>query len=266
MFTMLADAIKMVKETLTYLINRRWWWVTLLVIVAIAVMIRLSVWQFDRLQQRRAANALLRQQLEAAPLSLTEADLDGTALTAMPDRRVIASGVYDFSEQILLKVQNYQGNAGAHLVTPLRLEGREEAILVDRGWIPESQTDASEWSQFDEPGPVTVEGVLQLTETARGVEPPAEPQAEWFRIDVEAIERQMPYPLLPVYLLQTPESVGEQELPYREAHEFDLSEGPHLSYALQWAIFAGMLGVGYVVFVYRQETSEEKPAGPPSPN
>lgn len=248
----------MIKETFGYLISRRWWWVTLLVLVAIGVMIRLSIWQVDRLQQRRAANALLRQQLDAEPLSLNDVNLQETDLTSMPDRRVQATGTFDFSEQLLLKVQNFQGSAGAHLVAPLRLQGRDDAVLVDRGWIPEVESAPASWSKFDEMGQVTIEGVVQLTETARNVTPPSEPQQEWFRINVEAIERQMSYELLPVYVLQAPPQGGNQELPYREEPQIDLSEGPHLSYAVQWAAFALMLGVGYVVFVRRREHEERK--------
>lgn len=256
----------MIRETLGYLANRRWWWVTLLVLAAMAVMIRLCIWQVDRLQQRRAANELLRQQLSAAPISLNDVDLPASDLTAMPDRKVSARGVFDYSEQILLKVQNYRGSAGAHLVAPLLLEGREDAVLVDRGWIPEVETDPASWAQFDETGSVTVEGVIQLTETARNVAPPEQPQQEWFRIDIEAIERQVAYELLPVYVLQSPPDEGNETLPYREVPEFDLSEGPHLSYAVQWAAFALMLGAGYLVFVRRQErTGEGNEQAPPSP-
>ncbi len=243
----------MLKQTVAALLSRRWWWVTLLVILAIGVMARLSIWQLDRLQERRAANALLRQQLAAEPLSLNESDLAAVDLTAMPDRSVRAVGEYDFSEQILLQVQSYHGAAGAHLVAPLRLEGKEQAVLVDRGWIPDAQSDISFWSSFDEHGPVTVEGVIQRTVTARGVAPPATPQSHWFRVDVQAIQAQVPYELLPVYILQAPPAEGNQELPYRQTPQVDLSEGPHLGYAIQWALFAAMLAVGYVVFVARQQ-------------
>ena len=256
----------MINSTVRRFFSRRWWWVTLLVLLAIAVMIWLSTWQLDRLQQRRAANEVLRQQLSAQPLSLNDVDPGTTDLTAMPDRQVTATGTFDFSEQVLLKVQNFRGSAGVHLVAPLRLEGRDEAVLVDRGWIPEEEAQPSSWSQFDDPGRLTVNGVLRLTQTARGVEPPAQAQQEWFRIDVEAIERQLPYDLLPVYILQTPPAGANQTLPYREQPQIDLSEGPHLSYAIQWAAFAVMLAAGYFYLVQRQESLDEGSiVEPPSP-
>ena len=48
----------------------------------------------------------------------------------------------------------------------------------------------------------------------------------------------LPYPLLPVLVRQTPDS-GLAPLPHRLPAP-ELSEGPHLSYAIQWFAFAAM--------------------------
>jgi surfeit locus 1 family protein len=180
-------------------------------------------------------------------------------LTTMADRAAIATGTFDFSQQILLKLQNFEGSTGGHLVAPLRLQGKEGAILVDRGWIPMDELPPERWSRFDEAGTVTVSGVIHLTERARGVATPAAPQQEWFRINVAAIARQLPYEIAPVYILQAPPTDGNSALPYREIPEPDLSEGPHLSYAIQWFAFTLMLGGGYIYFVNRQEKRVEVP-------
>lgn len=238
------------------LFNRRWWWVTLIVLLGMIVLARLGIWQLDRLAQRRAANAVLREQLMSDPVSLNDPDLDVGELTEMPDRAAVASGQFDFSEQMLLTLQNFNGSTGAHLVTPLLLDGREEAVLVDRGWIPFEEQAPSNWDQFDVPGPVTVEGYIQLSQTSRRASPPEAPALEWYRVNVEAMDRQLPYDLLPVYVLQAPPPEGNQALPFRETPEFDLSEGSHLGYAIQWFVFMLMLGIGYLYFVQRQGNGE----------
>lgn len=240
-------------NTVRLLFSRRWWWVTLLVILGMGVLARLGIWQLDRLEQRRAANAALREQLAAGPISLNDPSLDPAALTGMSGREATATGAFDFSQQILLQLQKFQGSPGGHLIAPLRLDGREEAVLVDRGWLPEAELAPENWSQYDETGTVTVTGTIRLSETARGVEPPAAPQQAWHRVNVAAIERQLPYDLFPVYLLQSPPAGGNVALPYREATEVDLSEGPHLSYAIQWFAFALMLGAGYIYYINRDE-------------
>lgn len=241
------------------LFNRRWWWVTLIVLLGMAVLARLGVWQLDRLQQRRQANAVLREQLMSDPLSLNDPDLPAGELTTMPDRSITATGHFDFSEQMLLLLQNYNGSAGAHLITPFRLEGREEAVLVDRGWIPYDQQEPENWDQFDVRGTVTISGYIQLTETSRRADPPQSPAREWYRVNVQAMGRQLPYDLLPIYVRQAPPPEGNQSLPYRETPEFDLSEGPHLSYAIQWFTFMLMLGIGYLFFVQRQRDEVVSP-------
>ena len=240
---------------LKLLFSRRWWWVTLVVILGMGVLARLGIWQLNRLEQRRAANAALRQQLAAGPLSLNDPSLDLSALPQMAGREAVATGRFDFSEQVLLQLQKFEGAPGGHLIAPLRLDGREEAVLVDRGWIPEAELAPEKWSQYNEAGTVTVTGTIRLPQTARGVEPPSEPQQTWYRVNVEAMARQFPYDIFPVYLLQSPPAAGNVSLPYREELEVDLSEGPHLSYAIQWFLFALMLGAGYIYYVFQDQHS-----------
>lgn len=238
-------------------ISRRWLLTTLLVIAGIFVLIRLGLWQLDRLAERRAENTQLIQQLEADPLMLNEAgDSDLTA--ELEDRRVIVRGTYDFSQQILLKLQMYNNQPGGHLVAPLLIEGSDQAVLIDRGWLPDHELDPANWSTYDEAGVVTISGYLKPTEVLSGnrESPPAGTQLEWFRINIDHIQLQMPYDLLPIYVLQAP--TGDNiDPPLRAEPEIDLSEGPHLSYALQWFAFTIMLGGGYIYFVRQNEQKNQ---------
>lgn len=234
------------------LVGRRWWWTTLLVLAGLALLIRLGIWQLDRLEQRRAANSVLAAQLAEPPLLLNA--LSDPANESLIDRQVMARGEFDFSQQMLLKLQTYNGQQGGHLLAPLLLEGQERAVLVDRGWLPEAELPAERWRQFDQPGTVEITGYVRASERQpEGEEGSGDaPRLEWYRVDVAAIGEQLPYELLPFYLLQAPESTDTTALPARETPTFDLSEGPHLSYALQWFAFALMLGVGYLYYVYRR--------------
>jgi hypothetical protein len=49
-------------------------------------------------------------------------------------------------------------------------------------------------------------------------------------------------------------------MPYRALPELDLTEGPHLGYAVQWFIFASLLGVGYPIYVRREEFRQQPQA------
>lgn len=237
------------------LFSRRWWSATLLVLLGIGVMLRLSIWQLDRLGQRRAANEAWRQTLTAAPLHLNDARLPAD-LAALENRAATVTGVFDFASQMALLVQTWQGQPGIHLVAPLRLSGSETAVLVDRGWIPQTAADPSQWAQFDEAGEVTLSGYLALSQTVSrktAVPTPTAGQTGWYRLDIAAMQTQIPYPLLPIYFWQAPSATTPPTLPYRVAPEITLTEGSHLNYAIQWLLFSLILGGGYLYLV-RQRT------------
>ena len=74
-------------------------------------------------------------------------------------------------------------------------------------------------------------------------------------MDIDRIQAQIPYPLLPIFIEQSPDP-GETaaSLPHRSG-SVALDEGPHLGYAIQWFSFAAILLITYAVFM-RQELRE----------
>ena len=228
--------------------NRMFFFTTLLVLVAIGVMVRLGFWQLDRLAQRRAFNAEVSSRLQAPPL--TVADLTGLQdPSGLAYRAVAVRGEYDFTQQVALSNQDWKGQPGVHLITPLVIAGSNQAVLVDRGWIPYEESAPANWDKFAEPGTVQVRGRILLTQTALlPTAPLTRRQDSWFRVDIAALQRQVSHPLLPIFIQQSPDPAGKQ-LPYRSELNLDLSEGPHMGYAMTWFALAAILGVGYAGYV-----------------
>lgn len=108
--------------------SRRWIVATMLVIVGMAVMMRLGVWQLDRLAQRRAANAVLTAVLASEPLTLADMSLP-TDPSGLKDRQVMANGAFDLERQVVLLVQNWNGRAGVHLITPFLIAGDRKSVV-----------------------------------------------------------------------------------------------------------------------------------------
>ena len=244
------------------LFGRKWWWVTLLVLVLMALLARLGVWQFDRLDQRRAENVLLAAALNAPPMLLTDVDLSGD-FSELENRLVVAEGVYDLDNQFAFIVQNWQGMAGIHLIAPLVLADGKTAVLIDRGWIPDDQRDPQFWSQYDETEPVSIDGYIALSQViSRGTaeSAPSGPSQEWYRVDIASIQPQIPYNLLPVYVIQSPPPEGNVVVPFNETRAVEITEGNHESYAYQWFIFCIGLGVAYVIYINKWITDQEKDA------
>ena len=244
-------------STIRLFFGRRYWWQTLIVLLAMAVMAGLGQWQLARLDQRRAANADLLQKLQSDALVITGADLPASP-DALEDRLAVVTGEYDFGRQIGVQGQFSEDTPGYWLVTPLQIEGSHAAILVNRGWIPAAAGEGGDWSAFDETPDQPVRGYLQhsrqMPDGSTSVVP-ADTVKGWWRVDIEAIQSQMPYPLLPVALQLAPdESRGRDELPRRVPVAFDLSEGSHMIYAIQWYAFALIAGIVYFVILRRRET------------
>ncbi|MCP4428555.1 MAG: SURF1 family protein [Chloroflexi bacterium] len=233
---------------------------TAAVIAGMIFLARLGFWQLDRLEQRRVGNAQLQAVLDSQPLDLANESLPED-LISLKNREVVAQGAFDFDYQGFVKLQTYQGRSGVHLLAPLLLDGGETAVLVNRGWVPE----ADSYVAYDEPGPITIEGYIGLTQTLNRdrretlvlseAEVAAPTELAWYRVDIAAIQTQMPYDLLPMYINQSP-AADQTQPPFRSRREVDLSEGSHLGYAIQWFLFSAILGVMYVAYVYKDSRNK----------
>lgn len=247
---------------LKLLFSRRWIGGTILVLVVMALFVRLGIWQLDRLDERQAQNAVLQAALDAYPLDLAQ------PLPALPEvlanRRAAVTGEFDFAQERIVLLQTWQGQAGVMLLTPLMIEGeRNTAVLVNRGWVPQSEYEAGELSRYQTAtGTVQVNGYLALSQPNRHqTNEPA--GTEVYRMNINDIAAALPYDLLPVILVDAPpDDAPDLEPPFRAPREVDLSEGPHLSYAVQWFIFTVLTGGLYVYFVRR--SSAERPSPPPT--
>lgn len=234
----------------------KWIFTTLLVFAGTLVLIRLGIWQLDRLETRRANNAHYVEMLFMPPLDLNFEIAE--SLIEMEFRAVTASGVYDFENQIAVRNQYHDGQPGYHLLTPLLLDGM--AVLVNRGWIPaDGNSSREDWREYDEPGDVIVKGVIRLGKgkpAFGGVDdalPTDGSRLEiWNNADVARIAEQLPYPILQIYI-QPETNPNDATPPIPSAPEFELTEGPHFGYALQWFTFAAILFFGYPFFLRKQD-------------
>jgi surfeit locus 1 family protein len=225
-----------------------------LFIVVAVVCVRLGFWQRSRLHQRRARNAAALAARALPPVVLGagssgEPGGAGAADSSRAGRRVVATGTYDRSHEVVLRNEVYEGIPGVRVVTPLRLATGDSALLVIRGWVPAPDAISARLDSLDEPGEVTVRGLAEPIASGKdGGQPVARNGATtWRRLDLAALRRRFPYPILPIAVLQLPDSA----LPRypRRLSAAPLDDGPHLSYMLQWfafaataLIFAGIVG------------------------
>ena len=216
-------------------------------IVVSTICIRLGFWQLSRREERLARNEMLADRLGAQPAPAFDA-IRNSATAQF--RRAIASGTYDFANEFAVASRTNQGSPGVHIVTPLRIAGRDTAILVNRGWVysPDAMTvDLGRWKEADT---ATATGyLLALPRNGRGaVSTPTAPRTVR-RLDADSIAKRLPYPVAPFLLVQTaaPRSAADSATVRVSAPPLD--EGPHLGYAIQWFMFAliGLVGAAMTV-------------------
>jgi surfeit locus 1 family protein len=241
--------------------SRRWWWTTLIVLAGIGLTIRLGFWQVDRYRINKTFDDHLAAMQSAAPLAITGASGAGQ-LPGMDYRPATAMGVFDFVHQFAVRnqiwVQSWGNATGYILVTPLVLPDGS-ALLVDRGWIPLTDDTPESWSKYDEPGQVHVTGILRrpVKPEMGGVPDPTLTPGEpgfrfWNLIDLDRLQKQIPYPLLPVYLERGPDE-NQTDPPFRALPVPDGSEtGNNVGYAAMWFSFAALLFFGYPVYLRKQ--------------
>jgi cytochrome oxidase assembly protein ShyY1 len=226
----------------------------LFVLTIVAGCVVAGFWQRDRLHQVRVRNARVEHQL-AQPLTAL-GSLVGSGTIPQPDaltyRRVDVTGRFDDRREVVLVGRESDLGPGNHLLTPL-LTADGWAVLVDRGWVP-YQLDTPPVSEAIPPGStVDVTGVLLPSEVRPSSASRSEPRvADLTKVDIPRIAGQLPYPLLPVYLLLQRQSPGQRGQLPQPASLAPLSEGPHFSYMIQWFLFASIGIVGYPIVLRRE--------------
>lgn len=226
----------------------KWIVATVAVVVIAAVFVRLGFWQLDRLEERRAANAIGQERLAAEPERLPDLLAEaGDDLESIEFRRVVVEGTYDPSREVLIRSQVELGQAGFHVITPLRTD-QGWSVLVNRGWVP-LPMDTPPVEPAPAPGEVRQEGWVHLTEPRPplGREDAPGDVSVFNRVDIGRIGEQVDDVLAPVYVVSLGE--GSEELPIPVDLPDFTDEGPHLAYAIQWFGFAlvGLVGFYFLV-------------------
>lgn len=225
--------------TSTLAVLRRPVWAigTVICIVLVLLFVRLGFWQLERLDERKERNERIesRMDLPAEPVEVADDEY----------RRVVVEGRWDDDATVFIRSRSYRGRPGYHVVTPVVLDGGDEAVLVNRGWVPDSEAPPVD-------GEALVEGIVRAPQV-RGSFGPRDPEegelTQLARLDVARVQQQYDRRLLPRYVELQAEPGVEPPYPVEPP---DLGEGSHLSYAGQWFIFATIGAVGWVILLRRQ--------------
>lgn len=191
-------------------------------------MLRLSYWQWNRHLEKEVVVQKLNENLTAPPVLFSELIKDPNLLWEdMIHRRVILYGEFDFEKEMILRNRRYKATPGGLLLTPFKLTDQDGTslsmqVLISRGFIPLKLFDIRK----EVSRPLGVKRLIGLIKESqsRKVFSPKDPANNkgafnefWLRVNLPSMARQLPYPLLPVWIedmgvegeLSTPQSVSE---------------------------------------------------------
>ncbi len=252
-----------------FALRPRWILSHLFVLALVAAMVAACLWQIARLGEKQDRNEVVASRTAEAVVDVASLARPGdfTGAAAAEYRRVTATGTYRADQEVLVRSRSRDGAPGSWVLTPLELDDGS-SVVVNRGWISNSgQLEAVPDRFTAPPGEVTVTGLVRRTET-RGSFGPADPDegtlTNLARADIARLDQQVPEDLLPLYVqleAQRPPAAAAGDAP-TPVPVPALDEGPHLSYAVQWAIFATVALVGYPLILRRRarELEREGPA------
>lgn len=217
-----------------------------------SVFVRFGAWQLSRLTERRAFNTILAARTIAQPIAFQALTRD---TSVGHYRRVTASGRFDYTHQIVYAGRSRDGSPGVYLITPLRMDGTDTVVLVNRGWVysPDAATVVeSRWQEADSAS------VAGYTETFVAADPrvnPAMPR-RLRTLDQATIAQLVAAPIAPYIIIRNDTTVPSA-MPAAGPPAVDstparltlppLDEGPHQSYAFQWFAFAAIAVAGGVM-------------------
>lgn len=227
-------------------------WPTLAALLFFVLTLWLGNWQSERAETKRALQARYDTAAEEAPIHLGSTLLDRDSLLY---RKLEVRGVYDDAHTILLDNRVVNGVAGYYVLTPLKIDGDELAILVNRGWIAAGRTRAQVPRPPTPTGRIRLEG-MAVDPHSRFLElAPTVPQGRvWQNLDFARYTATSRLKLHPVLLLQT--SALDDGL-LRSWPRPDTGVSMHVSYAVQWYSLAATLAVLWLVMNVKRHRGDD---------
>ena len=213
------------------------WTGLLVLIICVPLFIKLGLWQYNKAKLKQEIQTSYNASLDHEALSLP-ARLDN--LDEWKYKKVKIKGHYETEYQILLDNQVEDSRAGFHVLTPLKIEGSSDYVLVNRGWIAGSATHTDLPAVTTPEGSVEIVGLVWLpSKKIFTLENKAE-QSQWSKVwqnmDMDRYKNSVPIPMLPLVIKLDAKSnaggfVRNWQLPAEKI-------ATNMGYAYQWFGFA----------------------------
>lgn len=213
-------------------------WIASFVAISLAVVaISLGVWQLGRAEEKR--DMVIRAQDRLTPIEIGRALPWQSAVSAasLDQQRVLLSGTWLFEKTIALDNRGWEGQAGVHVLTPMRLiDG--SIVWVNRGWMVKAPAaPLGDIPQAAEPQSL---GGVALASIMKRMELSSSPQALrsgnlWQNFDWSAAQEWLPGNVWPVIVWQAQDNADGLK---RKLPDVGDDVSMHQGYAFQWFLMS----------------------------
>ena len=201
-------------------------------------------WQYQRGVDRHERNTVIMERITEKVIGLETIQNLSSNAQSYEWRIVRAVGEFDEEQQILLRNRYFEGKYGFQVLTLFRVPTGEK-FWVDRGWVQAGATALTKPAIPSLPvGQVEVEGRVRMDSSL--------PRGAFFAISssgegiVSKLNAQSQLETEKYYLDLMSGSLP-QLTPAVPAQLPELSDGPHMAYALQWLFFGGLIVYGRIL-------------------
>ena len=214
---------------------------SLVALALILLCIWAAQWQYQRGVDRHHRNFLIAENIVAPEISIAQAELN---LIKNEWRTVSTTGEFDATQTILIRNRYFEGKYGFEFLT-LFENTLGQKFWVDRGWIIAGKDAITAPIIPTTPlGEVSLAGRMRLDTSL--------PRGSFFALPTNGIgliskwNAQNEVSTQPFYLDLLSGSTPALT-PAVTAQLPELSDGPHMAYALQWLFFGGLVIYGRIL-------------------
>jgi surfeit locus 1 family protein len=217
----------------------------LVALLGVATLIALGVWQIERRALKLALIERVEQRIHAVPQPMP-APASWPAIGAAHDeyRRITVTGRFLHDRETLVQAVTEEG-PGFWVLTPLQTADGT-VVLINRGFVPPERRDPQSRRESSPNMPVTITGLLRLTEPKGGFLRSNDPAANrWYSRDVEAIAAAQGLPRTAPFFIDADAMPNMGGYP-RGGLTVVKFHNNHLIYALTWFGLAIMLAGAFL--------------------
>jgi surfeit locus 1 family protein len=238
----------------------------LFTLVGVALLIGLGIWQLERKVWKEALIESITRRATTAPAALPPPERWASLDPAADEfTRVAFRAEFENDQEALVFASGTAlrpdvSGPGYWVFTPARLAGGAR-VVVNRGFVPDAQSDAASRAAGRVSGPVNIIGALRWPERAGWFTPAGEPARNlWFARDHLAIAAAKGWgSVAPFYVEQeAPPAPGGLPRPGKLVVSLPNN---HLQYALTWFGLAFVLAAVFGAFARAQWRERRSQAG-----